>query len=255
MNIEFRKKKHEHSLESLSPARITAQLPSRSSDSHKSTIYAVAVSPIIGLGGIALIASNSFNDVKLWTVSPDGTGACSATMTGHADEMTALAFSPRSIHADVIILVSGGGPTSVTHDAGVIKVWGIKPDMTYSCLASLEDWHTSPVTSLAFSPVVFEDGSMQFFSGGWDNTMNVGTVRFDGSVSLVMRQDLQFQVQCLACSPAFDTGTSSFLAVGFNGLPADKTGYRVIVWKSKSTLHRLCDYVHDRVFSIAFTRR
>jgi hypothetical protein len=235
--------------DSLYTACITAQLPARSSDSHNSTIYAVSVSPIIGLGGVALIASNSHNDVKLWAVSPDGTGACTATLpTGHTYEIMALAFSPRAIHGDVIVLVSGGGPQD--HDAVVFKVWGIRPDMSYSCLASLEDWHTAPVTSLAFNPVVFEDGSMQFFSGGWDRNLYTGTVRCDGSVSLVNRQVFPFKVQCLACSPAFDNAKSAFLALGFTDFTEPT---RVIIWKSQSTLHHLCDYIHEQVYSIAFS--
>ena len=85
--------------------------------------------------------------IKLWNIE---TGKCVDTITGHANRINSIAFSP-----DGRVLVSGSADRTV-------KVWDVA---THQCLDTL----THPdywINSVAFSP----DGSM-FASGGAAQTI------------------------------------------------------------------------------------
>jgi len=109
-----------------------------------SYVLDVAYSPVEPI----VAAAGSDNTVKLYDAQ---TGEWLRTLTGHVDNVSAIAFSP-----DGAIIASGAGGFDETHDAS-IKLWRVSDGELLRTLDGHDDW----VHDLAFSP----DGSMLISQG------------------------------------------------------------------------------------------
>jgi len=126
------------------------------------TVWSVAFSP----DGQTLASGSDGQTITLWDVSTPysplsirPSGRVLRTLTGHADRVSSIAFSP-----DGSILASGSGDET-------IKLWDVSTGRVLRTLTG----HTDTVRSVAFSP----DGQT-LASGSFDNTIklwDVGTGR------------------------------------------------------------------------------
>jgi WD40 repeat protein len=136
---------------------------------HREAVASVAFHPLHSTG--RLLATGSWDKTaKVWGLQPvaDGLSAiCGATLEGHTDYVTSVAFNSTRF------LATGSWDTTA-------KVWGLQPvadGLSAICVATLTG-HTDAVNSVAFHPtaaLILATGSSDNTAKLWDSSGNCTT--------------------------------------------------------------------------------
>ena len=191
-------------------------------EGHANAVSSVAFSP-----DGKLLASGSYEEIKLWDVA---TGQCIRTLKGHILMVYSVSFSP-----DGRLLASGAWDKTV-------KLWDVA---TGECIRTLKG-HTGGVCSVAFSP----DGKL-LASGSADDTIKLWDVATGQCIRTLKGH--KYDVNSVAFSPDGKLLASASCAYPYQEGPECFQG-QIKLWdirtgKCLQTLKR-----HTRkVYSVAFS--